>query len=152
MFEIHECLDSGLLSRLNVEIQNLHHTLNPTVFKPYNAIEIEIFYKVNLAKENCKAYVAFENNVAVGYVLLFAHNIDENPFQFAKKFVLIDQILVLQNHRKKGVGKLLLVKSYAYAKSLNINLIELNHWTTNNTARHFFNEEGFTYFNEKMFK
>lgn len=150
MIQILETNDYHLLTEMNEEVQSLHHKLYPEIFKPYDKNGVAAFFKEVLSKDNVTAFAAMENKKVLGYVLLFVNNFPDNPFQYARRFVILDQILVLENSRSKGVGKLLIEKSFSFAKSLDIDVVELNHWTLNESARVFFNRHGFKYFNEKM--
>ncbi len=152
MIKIIETKNYSLLANLNEEIQTLHHTLQPKIFKPYNLESITNYFKSTFSNEHVTAYVAQENEKAVGYVLLFVTNFADNPFQYSRRFVLIDQILVLKNYQEKGIGKLLLEATYSFAKKNKIDTVELNHWTLNESARKFFNKNKFEYYNEKMWK
>jgi GNAT superfamily N-acetyltransferase len=59
---------------------------------------------------------------------------------------------VLKNYQGKGVGKLLLESTFSFAKENNIDCVELNHWTRNDSARIFFSKNKFEYYNEKMWR
>lgn len=148
--EICEVHDSTVLAALNEEVQSLHHELYPEIFKPYNQTQVAEFFQEVLLQDNVTAFVAKENGLTLGYVLLFAQSVAENPFQYERRFLLLDQIVVSTSNRNQGVGALLLDKTFAFAKSLNLEVVELNHWTLNESARNFFNRHGFSYFNEKM--
>ena len=152
MIEIHKTKDYHLLAGLNKEVQTFHHQIFPSIFKPYNQEAITCFFKDAVESEDTVAYLAMENGTAIGYALLFVTNFSENPFQYSRKSILLDQILVLTNHRSKGVGRQLLEAAFSFARSTNIDRVELNHWTQNASARKFFNENGFEYYNEKMWK
>ena len=152
MIEILETKDYNLLAELNEEIQTFHHKTVPNIFKPYDKAAISTFFKSTLENENAVALVAKENGVVVGYVLLFIMNMNETPFQYARKYVLLDQILVVKNYQSKGVGRQLLDAVFSFAKALKIDRVELNHWTQNELARKFFSKSGFDYYNEKMWK
>lgn len=152
MIQIIETKDYHLLSQLNEEIQTFHHRLQPNIFKPYEQEQVNEFFKTVLNKENTKAYLAWENEIPIGYILLFNMKLAENPFQYSRSFVLLDQILVLKKYRGKGIGKILLDAAISYAKDLQIDLIELNHWTHNASARTFFTKNNFQYYNEKMWR
>ncbi len=152
MIEIIETKDYNLLAELNEEIQTFHHKTVPNIFKPYDKAAISTFYKDALRNENAVAFAAKENDVTVGYVLLFVVNMNETPFQYARKYVLLDQILVVRNYQSKGVGSQLLDAVFSFAKALKIDRIELDHWTQNELARKFFAKSGFDYYNEKMWK
>ena len=150
MIKVLETKDYNLIAEMNEEVQLLHHKLYPEIFKPYNNSEVAKFFKDILTKETVKAFVAIENEKMLGYVLMFVNSFMENPFQSKREFILLDQILVLENARSKGIGKLLLDEVFTFAKSLNINVVELNHWTLNESARLFFNKNGFKYQKEIM--
>lgn len=150
MIEIKETKDPVLLTTLNEEIQTYHHTIHPNIFKPYDKEAILSFFNTTLMSENTAAYIAMENNIAIGYVLLFKIDSKDNPFQYFRSYVLLDQILVVKDHQGKGVGKLLLDAVYAYAGKNSIRHIELNHWSQNESARIFLSKNHFKYYNEKM--
>lgn len=150
MISIVETKDYDVLATMNEEIQTFHHQIQPDVFKPYDKEAIAAFFKSTVNNENARAFVAQENETTLGYVLLFIIHFPENPFQYSRSYILIDQILVLKAHQRKGVGKLLLDATFAFAKAHNIDTVELNHWTQNDEARNFFGRNKFEYYNEKM--
>lgn len=152
MIRIFETKDYSLLANLNEEIQTFHHNIQPNIFKPYDKEPIRNFFKTTLNAENVVAYIAKENETTLGYVLLFIINVADNPFQYSRTFILLDQILVLKNYQGKGVGKLLLETTFSFAKEKNIDFVELNHWTQNDSARNFFAKNKFEYYNEKMWR
>ncbi|MES2477590.1 MAG: GNAT family N-acetyltransferase [Bacteroidota bacterium] len=152
MIEITETKDFRLLAEMNEEIQTLHHSSYPSVFKPFDKESVTNFFEASLENENAVAFIAKENGTALGYVLLFIIHFADNPFQYSRSYVLVDQILVLEQYRTKGIGKLLLEATFSFAQSKKINLVELNHWSRNDAARRFFNKSGFNYYNEKMWK
>lgn len=152
MIDIIETNDFALLAEMNEEVQTLHHHIQPNIFKPYDKESIRGFFRTTLEKENTTAFIARENGTVLGYILLFLIEFAENPFQYSRNYLLIDQILVVAEHQGKGAGKMLMNAAYEFAQSKNIKLLELNHWTANNKARDFFNKSGFEYYNEKMWK
>lgn len=148
--EILETKDYYLLARMNEEIQTFHHQTYPDIFKPYDKEAIVSFFKTTLEQDSAKAFIAKENAMVLGYALVFIIHFAETPFQYARKYVLLDQLLVSENHRAKGIGKLLLDAVFSFAQSNKMSAIELNHWTHNSSARSFFKKCGFKYYNEKM--
>ena len=142
--------NTALLSLLNKEIQEYHHSIQPNIFKPYHPEDIKLFFDMTLQHPMNAAFVVMDKDEAVGYILLNIIETKENPFQFARRYLLIDQILVLKSHRKKGIGNLLVNHAIEFAKIHHIPTIELNHWSMNQTARGFFKKLNFEYYNEKM--
>ena len=152
MLKVVQTKDYSLLAELNEEIQTFHHKIHPEIFKPYDKGAIIDFFKTSLNNENVVAFIAQENKITLGYILLFKIGFAENPFQYSRRFILLDQIAVLKNYQGKGIGKLLLGATFSFAKENNIDLIELNHWTLNDSARKFFGKNKFEYYNEKMWR
>ncbi len=150
--QISETKDCELLATLNKEVQELHHTLYPNVFKPYHWENTTSFFKDVLKQSSTKAFIATTQGNIAGYMLLFLKELPENPFQHPQQFLLIDQILVCNSYRKRGIGRLLIEKAEGIAQEVGLKNIRLNHWTMNNDARNFFNKYGFRYFNEHMHK
>jgi diamine N-acetyltransferase len=135
--------NAKLLAALNEQVQSLHHQWYPERFKEWNREGAVSFFRETLSKPNISAFVAKENDDILGYVLLFEMINPENPFQFEHRFLLIDQILVLEKARNKGVGGLLMNTAFDFAKEKNLQNIELNHWMLNETAASFFKKFGF---------
>lgn len=152
MVDVFETKDSALIAELNEEVQTFHHVHYPSVFKPYDKEAIANYFKSALANDNTIAFVAKEKDQTLGYALVFIVNFAENPFQYARKYILLDQVLVSKIYRSQGVGKRLLEKVFEFAKANGIGHIELNHWTLNDSARNFFCKNEFKYYNEKMWR
>lgn len=150
MIKIVETKDYDVLATMNEEIQAFHHQIQPDVFKPYDKEGVAAFFKSTVNNENAVVFVAQENEIILGYVLLFIINFADNPFMYSRTYVLLDQILVLKAHQRKGVGKLLLDATFDFARAHNIDMVEVNHWTQNDLARKFFGRNKFEYYNEKM--
>ena len=97
MLKILQTNNTTLLSLLNKEIQEYHHSIQPNIFKPYHPEEIKLFFDIALQHPMNAAFVVMDKDEAVGYILLNIIETKENPFQFARKYLLIDQILVLKS-------------------------------------------------------
>lgn len=152
MIEISESRDYNLLAALNEEIQTIHHRMHPDIFKPYNKTTINSFFKATVEKDNTTVFVAKETGTALGYALVFSIDSAENAFQYPRKYILLDQLLVLEKHRAKGIGKLLMDAVFAFAESQHIASVEVHHWTNNKTASHFFLKYGFKNYQETLSK
>lgn len=151
MIAIQPTKDPILLGSLCEQVQDLHHRLYPQLFKPYDRAGITAFFETLVVQENVKAFVATRNGEIAGHMLLLLHDKPESPFTYARRYVELDQILVLKEHRGHQVGEKLVAFAKEYAESLGISRIELNHWTANDGARAFFARSGFQYCKEVMF-
>jgi ribosomal protein S18 acetylase RimI-like enzyme len=152
MITLTETKDHQLLAGMNEQVQSWHHSMYPHIFRPYAQADIALFFESVLKEENATAFVAQENGQPLGYTLFFIRHSAENAFQYPSKSIHIDQILVLESNRKKGIGQLMMDKVCEIAKAKDIELIDLNHWAANDTARRFFTKNGFSCYNERMSK
>jgi diamine N-acetyltransferase len=148
---IRETMDSQQLAALSEQVQQLHHELYPAIFKPFDHAAIAGFFETLFVEREAKAFLAVEGEAVLGYVLLIITDTKENPFQYQRSFVTLDQLLVLEEHRGKGVAKLLIEQAIAYTREQQVDRIELNHWTMNHAARACFNRNGFRYSRESMY-
>lgn len=143
MITIAETNDAGLLASLNEEVQTLHHNMHPAIFKPFNRDEIAKAFSSQLSNPACKAYIALKEETPVGYAVFLIKEPADNPFKFKRRSLYIDQVGVLEDHRRAGVGNMLLNKAEELAKELSIRTIELDHWTANLDAASFFEKSGY---------
>jgi diamine N-acetyltransferase len=149
--QIRETNDAALLASLNEQVQQLHHELYPEVFKPFDPEAIADFFRSLFVEREAKAFLAVDGETVLGYVLLLVVDKKENPFQYERSYLELDQLLVLEEYRGQGIAKLLLEQTIAWAREVLLDRIELNHWTLNHGARRFFNANGFRYCRESMF-
>lgn len=150
MTEIHQTADITLLTELCADVQELHHRMYPELFQPFDPEGVAVFLKTILDNPENRAYVAVHENEVAGYVLLIPIRFPGNAFRKASNTLLIDQLFVDEDFRRKGIATLLLEKSREVAKELQLQRLELNHWTANDSARALFGAFGFRYFNERM--
>lgn len=149
---ISESRDAELLTRLNEPLQNHHVEMFPNEFKPWDFDAFLPAMTELLNRESAFACVAMEGDIAVGYALGWTVIREESVFQFSRKTFYIDHVSVQPNYRKSGVAKAMLQFMEDYAKALNHDRLELNHWSVNDLASGAFEKLGFTPFNTKREK
>jgi ribosomal protein S18 acetylase RimI-like enzyme len=132
-----------IIAKLNEPVQELHKKLYSEYFKNYSYLETKWHIQKQLADENWKCLMAAYNNVDVGYALFFIREYKDNPFRNSYKGIHIDQISVLGEYRKKGIGKALMNEIYKYAEEKGATQIELLHWEKNEEAKLFYEKQGF---------
>ena len=145
--------DSSRLSSLTVDVQSLHAKHYPNVFKmPESDDFARSFFDDMLADPSVRIFIAEEDGDAVGCIVCKLVERPENPFTFAARTLLVDQISVLPSARGKGVGVALMKQAEELAKELNVQRIQLDSWGFNLNAHEFFEHMGFQKFNFRFWK
>ena len=136
-----------------MDVQSLHAKHHPKIFKTPEGDDFAVsFFDESLAEPTTNIFVAEENGQALGYVLCKLIERLENPFTFAMRYLLVDQISVRPAVQGKGVGKALIKQVEVLARELNIQRIQLDSWGFNTTAHAFFEKMGFEKFNHRFWK
>jgi GNAT superfamily N-acetyltransferase len=145
--------DSLLISSLCVDVQSLHAKHYPGFFKTPQSDNFAIaFFDGILADPTTSIFIAEENGHALGYILCKLIERLENPFTFAMRYLLVDQISVRPAAQDKGVGKMLIQRAVVLALELNLQRIQLDSWGFNIEAHAFFEKLGFEKFNHRFWK
>lgn len=142
--------EADVLARLNEDVQSLHTRLYPNVFKPYNKEAIEKALQEMLDLENCIAYLALNGDLPLGYMLAFIDHKPENPFTYERYDLYIDQVVVKEAFRGKGVAVKLMNEAKKFAERMGMHRIHLDHWKYNDTAQLAFEKMGFEAFKYQM--
>jgi len=147
--EIKRSSDPSLLASLNEEVQNLHHKIQPKIFKPFSLDAMTEFFKTYLQDDSTKAFIAYDDE-PMGYIVLTIRESDEDSFTYATRTLNIDQICIKKEFRKRGIGKALVDFAKAYAEDLDVQRIEMSFWTDNENSGQFFSQQGFKKYQERM--
>ncbi|MEZ4938826.1 MAG: GNAT family N-acetyltransferase [Crocinitomicaceae bacterium] len=138
------------LAKLNETVQTWHHKNFPDEFKPFNKNEIEQAFEKMFNKENVFAFIARNESQSFGYLLGYIQTRPESAFQYEKRVLYIDQVVVIPEYQKHGIGQKLMEKVNAFALKENINEVQLDFWTGNDVAEYFFLANGFNHFKHRM--
>jgi ribosomal protein S18 acetylase RimI-like enzyme len=109
--------DEELLAKLNGFVQELHLQRRPDHFRQTHLTELATWFKFLLEKPTARVWIAEEQGRPVGYVLAIFQDLPENPFTHARSWLEIDQIAVDSNHRRRGIGRALVLKAIAEARA-----------------------------------
>jgi GNAT superfamily N-acetyltransferase len=150
--EIEESNDFKMIAHLVEQVQNLHANFLPSIYKTFEYNEIEKAFESMLSNELNKVFIAKMNDLIIGYIMIVIKNIPESAFYHAHQFIHIDQLSVAENHKRTGVGALLMEKAENIAKELNVNRLELDYLEFNHVAKAFFNQKGFLPYRGKLVK
>ncbi|RPI53075.1 MAG: GNAT family N-acetyltransferase, partial [Acidobacteria bacterium] len=116
--------DEERLAKLCSVVQDLHVQSRPDHFRQTQVPELAKWYKSLLEKPTARIWIAEEQGEAVGYVLAMFQRLPENPFTRARAWCEIDQIAVESNHRRRGIGRALVLRAIAEARAEGIQRVE----------------------------
>ena len=135
--------DIPSLIKLNNEVQELHRNWYPEIFKKLDSNELKQWFIEALGNINTKIHIAFIDSFPVGYLISKIINREENVFKYSSKCMDIDQIVISEKYRNKGIGKKILEEVTSYAKGLGIITISLSVLTKNSNAINAYTKMGF---------
>ncbi|MBN2520685.1 MAG: GNAT family N-acetyltransferase [Bacteroidales bacterium] len=104
----------------------------------------------NLKDKKKIVFVSIINNIIVGYIS--ASILDYPPIYLFKKYIMVGEICVSKETRRKGIGEQLLMELYKYAKSKNIKRIECQVAVNNPVSQNFWKKNGFRPYIHTMVK
>jgi ribosomal protein S18 acetylase RimI-like enzyme len=105
---------------------------------PDKIISID-YIKQRLTNKESTIFFVEENNICIGIVQLY---ITFDSLELAKKIILYD-LFVKSEHRKKGIGTMLMNVSKNFAEKNNISSIELSTAISNGTAQSLYESLGY---------
>ena len=123
------------------QVNMVHHTIRPDLFKPhttkYDERELE-----SLLSDSSKPIFVFDNGAVVGYAFYQITEVRDNLLLEDIKTLYIDDICVDEHARGQHVGKALYEHVCDYARSIGCNNITLNVWEGNDAALRFYRNMG----------
>ena len=135
--------DADTIAGLNQFVHNLHLENAPYFFKSPTREGVAVTFKTLLDRDDTRAFIAYVDGRAIGYVPAFLVDRPETVFGSARRLLYVDQISVEPNSRRHGVGRELLKAALRCARSAGIDDIEVETWAFNEVAQAFFNSAGF---------
>ena len=142
--------DRMQLDDLFLEELEYHKSLMPNIFKiPEKVIDVSWLRSI-LTNKTKFLVVSDYRGIIIGAIL---YNIDANPNDTIykdRKFGYIEELIVKQKFRGKGIGKELLNHAINDLKTRDIIDIELNVWENNKIGQIFFKKHKFKTIQRRM--
>lgn len=121
------------------DLDKVYELLNTLYENKLKYKQFEEIYKLKLNDENSYYIVAIEDNKIIG-VLTSEIQV---KLHRAKKQSFIEDLIVDETYRNKGVGKALLQNAVNYAKNTDCEVVELTSYINNENAHRFYENNGF---------
>ncbi|MBN1697281.1 MAG: GNAT family N-acetyltransferase [Spirochaetales bacterium] len=141
--EIKENNNTDIIARINKTVQDLHTGAYPEYFKQYDYKAVRQGVADMLADKHWHSFIAYADDIPVGYLLCFIREYTENPFRCAYRGLHIDQMCVLEDYQRHNIGSMLMARAEEFAAELKLDHIELTFWDKNIHAKNFYQKYGF---------
>lgn len=150
--KITETADPLLLTKLNKDVQNLHATMYPGIFKRFDEAAVEMSMRAVMGSNSCKCFIATYGTEIGGYMITYIREYPETAFTYPRKSLYIDHLAVLGGFRNKGLGKSMMDYAHNLALYSGLRRIEVDHWSANTIAAEFFRKQGYRIYREMLMK
>ncbi|MFK5884110.1 MAG: GNAT family N-acetyltransferase [Candidatus Izemoplasma sp.] len=145
--------DFEKLNELFMQIDFIHSEAHPDLFnQPVKHARSDEYLISIFQNDKQKLIVAIEDNMIVGLAIAAIESAPDVPLFKKRMWLTISTIIVDEDHRGKGIGKMLLGDLYRWAKKKNINEVELTVFAFNESAIEFYKKNGFRDIRTKMRK
>ena len=134
--------DAARVAHLNRHVQDWHAATYPCVFKPDpDADRLTAFFVDTINDPDCAIFLV--GDPAQGYLTCKILIRPDNPFAYAARRMMIDQIGVDPAARRQGLGRALFDAALDHARAQGCTEIMLDTWGENRDAHAFFRAQGF---------
>ncbi len=144
---IRECdrkSDLDGLRRCAIELQNFERVLDPRLPEGSSIADGYIKQMFRESKRYAgKIFVADDDGAVVGYASVWARARAEDLWEEPQEYALVPELVVLSSHRNRGIGRLLLSTSAAYARSHGCECLRISTLAANDAARALYASQGF---------
>jgi GNAT superfamily N-acetyltransferase len=145
--------DLSAIIALNRFVQDIHVAVEPSLFRrSHDMPGIEDFHLGFMNEEGFFTFVAEVGADLVGFVGIELQRRPANPFANERARLFVHQVGVHPRHRRRGVGRALMLRVDALAKELRISEVGLDTWSFNADALGFFESLGYAAFNIRLRK
>ena len=136
--------DFEQIGKVFSEENRFHVILLPEIFQIATPIMTHEWFDEILENADKNLLVAEHKQEIIGVILVTIENNPDDAIYKLRRYGYIDEIIVSENYRRQGVGKLLMKEAYAWALEKGVLEIELHVWETNNSAISFYEKLGYT--------
>ncbi|MDE2112734.1 MAG: GNAT family N-acetyltransferase [Alphaproteobacteria bacterium] len=148
--------DLAALCELNRDVQAVHHTALPWLFKPpldkHEAGGGSAYFAALIAHINSRIIIALFGEKSVGYVYFEIRERAETELTYAHRSLLIHHISIKPEFQRSGIGRALMAAVDSIACELNTAMVQVDFWNFNDGARAFYKGLGFSPCNERYWR
>jgi GNAT superfamily N-acetyltransferase len=132
------------IQRLYRQLDRHHAGLLPDVFQPLEGdARSDAFIRTRIHGDDADYLLAELDGAVVGFVDVQRAAYPDYPMYRPREFGLIDNLIVDEHHRGKGIGKKLFEAAIDWARDRGLRSVQTSVWDANTRARDFYFQRGF---------
>lgn len=145
--------DYEALSAIIEQVDSIHRDALPERFKHSNGPPREREYILNaLRSPGVDILVAQTESRLVGFVHVVIRNVRESPILVRRRYAVVENLAVREEHRRMGIGLALMERAEDWARAKGATSIELNVYAFNDVAQGFYRKLGYETLSCRMTK
>jgi ribosomal protein S18 acetylase RimI-like enzyme len=136
--------DYDALCTLFAQLDRVHYRALPEFFRPVEGpTRSHEFFTEILANDDAGLFVAEHEGSLVGAIHCYIHSAPRVPFIVPRRFVHIEDMVVDESFRHRGVGQALLERVHQWTQEKRLTEVELAVWEFNTPARSLYEKLGY---------
>jgi ribosomal protein S18 acetylase RimI-like enzyme len=125
-------------------VDTLHRDNLPHIFqKPPGPARDKNYFLSLLSDEEAALFIAEKEDEIAGFILAIAQDTPPIPVFIPTRFVMVTDIVVKEEFRRKGIGRLLINETHKWAENKGAASVELNVFAFNQEAIDFYEDIGY---------
>jgi ribosomal protein S18 acetylase RimI-like enzyme len=145
--------DYAALCAIIEEVDRMHREMLPRRFKASEGPARSRSYIVNaLGALDVGLFVAEEEGELMGLVHVIVRDVPEVPIFVPRRYAFVENVTVRGAHRRRGIGRALMRKAEAWARTKGATSIELSVYAFNRAAQAFYRRLGYETLSHHMLR
>lgn len=136
--------DAEVLARLNHHVHAMHVEAEPGRYRPTVREEVMAWFRRTLAEDGgSEAFIAHGGEEPLGHVIFRDIERPENAFGRANRYLMVDQLAVAPEGRRRGIGRALMDAVADQARARGVPEVQLGVRSFNTDAVAFYEALGY---------
>ena len=146
-----EAKDFNIINELFWQSDVFHNNNEPYIYEKTTEGYRSNEYLESILQEKNSMFILLEqNNEIIGFLYAYEEQKGHLPFHKKRKYLVIDNIVIDEKHRKKGYGTKLVNYIIEYGSNKNYDDIVLNVFSFNKDAIKLYEKLGFRKLSQEM--
>jgi ribosomal protein S18 acetylase RimI-like enzyme len=135
--------DIAALAGLNAHVQDEHVAAEPEIYRPAHVREVEARYAEVLQQRDAEVFVIELDDEPAGLVVMREVRHDGHTFIHPVRQMVVDELVVARQHRRRGLGRALMDAVATRANELGLDRVVLDVRAHNEAAIAFYRAMGY---------